>query len=126
MISNVDKELIVYGRIRLMTSKYCLLGHSNLCYPTCNAKCTEKDKKYYLKDRMGFLFRVVPDNVQTVTKIYNSKIQSIDYKDLNIDYARIDILEENIEQINDVIRTVKEGKYFEGSNYTSGHQNRNV
>lgn len=123
--SNIDKELIVYGRLKLMTTKYCLLGSSNLCYPTCDIKCS-KNNKYYLKDRMGFLFRVIPDNLQTISNIYNSKILSIDFNNLNIDYARIDILEENIDEINEVIKTVKSGKRFSGPNYTNGHLNRNV
>ena len=126
MHSNVDKELIVYGRIKLMTSKYCLLGKSNNCYPTCSARCQKDDSKYYLKDRLGFKFRVVPDNMQTITNIYNSKIQSIDFTDLGIDYARINILEESIPEINNVIRTVKAGKRFEGELYTNGHMNRDV
>ena len=123
--SPVDKELTVYGRARLMITKYCLLGSSNMCYPTCDMKC-KSGKKYYLKDRMGFLFRIIPDNLKTITSIYNSKILSIEYSDLNIDYARIDVLEENISEINNIIRTVKAGKRFEGPNYTNGHLNRDV
>ena len=124
--SNIDKELIVYGRARLMITKYCLLGCSNGCYPTCKMSCTNFDNKYYLKDRMGFLFRIIPDHLKTITSIYNSKILSIEYSDLNIDYARIDVLEENIDEINNVIRTVKEGKRFEGPEFTNGHMNRDV
>lgn len=75
---------------------------------------------------MGLLFKVIPNNLQTISNIYNSKILSIEYDDLNIDYARIDILEENIEQINSVIRTVKSGKKFEGNNYTNGNLNKCV
>ncbi len=125
MSSDVDKELIVYGRIKLMTTKYCLLGSSNICYPKCEVKCKE-NHKYYLKDRMGFLFRVIPDSFQTVTNIYNSKILSISPNDLKIDYARIDILDENIDEINKVIKTVREGKRLEGQDYTNGHMNRDV
>ncbi len=125
MNSNIDKELIVYGRLKVMSSRYCLLGHSNICYPTCDSKCRE-NKKYYLKDRLGFLFRVIPDNFQSVTNIYNSKILSINPNDLNIDYARINILEENIDEINNVISIVKSGSRLEGQNYTNGHMNRNV
>ena len=123
--SPIDKELTVYGRARLMITKYCLLGSSNSCYPKCDMKC-KSGNKYYLKDRMGFLFRIIPDNLKTITSIYNSKILSIEYGDLNIDYARIDVLEESIDEINNVIRTVKVGKRFEGSNYTNGHLNRDV
>lgn len=125
LYSNIDKELIVYGRLKLMRTKYCFLGHSNLCYPTCEVKC-KTDNKYYLKDRLGFKFRIIPDNSQTITSIYNSKIHSIDFKDLNIDYARIDILGETVSEINEIIKTVKNKKRFKGQNYTNGHLNRNV
>lgn len=75
---------------------------------------------------MGFLFRVIPNNLQTLSSIYNSKILSIEYDNLGIDVARIDILEETIPEINEIIRTVKAGKRFEGSEYTNGHLNRCV
>ena len=75
---------------------------------------------------MGFLFRVIPNNLQTLSSIYNSKILSIGYDDLGIDVARIDILEETIPEINNIIRTVKAGKRFEGAEYTNGHLNRCV
>lgn len=60
--TNSKTELIVYGRIPLMTSGYCLLGESNKCYPDCKQKC-KTDNKFYLKDRMNFKFRVIPDNI---------------------------------------------------------------
>ncbi len=124
--SNVNKEFIVYGKLKVMTSKYCLLGQSNGCYPKCAAKCRDGENDYYLRDRMGLLFKVIPNSLQTLSNIYNSKILSLQYSDLNIDYARIDILEEDIEEINNVIRTVKSGKRFEGPNYTNGNMNRAV
>ncbi len=123
--SGINKELIVYGKAKVMMTKYCFLGCSNNCYPTCDSKCMD-NKNYYLQDRMGFLFQIVPNNLQTITNIYNSKILSIEYKDLQIDYARIDILDEDIDMINEIIRTVKSGKRFEGSDYTNGNINRNV
>ena len=118
-------ELLVYGRIPLMTSNYCLLGKSNKCYPECSQKCNIQNK-YYLKDRMNFKFRVVPDNIQTITTIYNSKINSIDTHEINIDNLRIDILDENIEEINNIVNTVKEYKRFEGKDFTNGNLNRVV
>ncbi len=121
-----NKELIVYGKLKVMTSKYCLLGHSNGCYPKCDSKCRDNEHHYYLKDRMGLLFKVIPNNIQTLSNIYNSKTLSNEYMDLNLDYVRIDILEENISEINNVIKTVKSGKRFEGPEFTSGNMNRYV
>ncbi len=33
MHSQVDKELIVYGKLKIMTAKYCLIGHANRLLP---------------------------------------------------------------------------------------------
>ena len=120
LISNTDfnSELIVYGKTPLMTNNYCYLGCSNKCYPTCERKCTNGEK-YSLKDRMNFKFRIVPDNTCTLTTIYNSKITSISYDDLNLDFARIDVLDEPISEIQNIINTVKSGYRFEGKEYTN-------
>ena len=69
-------------------------------------------------------FRVLFDNVQTVSTIYNSKTTSISTKDFDIDCARIDILDESIEEINNIVSTVLAGKRFEGKEYTNGNLNR--
>ena len=116
--TNKNVELIVYGKTPLMTSNYCLLGKSNKCYSSCSHKCNSSNK-YYLKDRLGFLFRAIPDNIQTVTTIYNSKITSIEHTNLNIDYARIDVLDEDISEINNIIDIVSSGNKLEGNIYTN-------
>ena len=98
----LDNELIIYGKLPLMNIRYCLLGKSNLCYPECDSKC--RTKNYYeLKDRLQMKFRFLPDNVQTVTTIFNSKTLSIEPKNFNVNCIRIDILDENIKEINKVI-----------------------
>lgn len=123
--TNKNVELIVYGKTPLMTSNYCLLGKSNKCYSSCSHKCNSSNK-YYSKDRLGFLFRAIPDNIQTVTTIYNSKITSIEHKSLNIDYARIDILDEDISEINNIIDIVSSGNKLEGNIYTNGNFNKEI
>jgi len=124
--SNIPIEFIVYGNIPLMTSNYCLLGKTNKCYPECGQKC-KLNNKYYLKDRMNFLFRIIPDNIQTITTIYNSKITSIETSEIsNVTNFRIDILDENIDEINNIINTVNTGNRLEGKDYTNGNLNRYV
>lgn len=124
---NMNSELIVYGNLPLMTSNYCLLGNSNKCHSNCNMKCKDlKNYKYFLKDRMGFLFRIVPDNTQTITTIYNSKITSIAFDDISVNSVRIDILDETIDEINYIIDTINLGKRLEGEQYTNGNISRNV
>lgn len=120
--SSIPLELMVYGRIPFMTMNYCVLGKSNKCYKDCSRLC-KTNKKYYLKDRMGFEFLIVPDNSTTITTIYNSKITSFDYSDFKIDSARISIVDENPNQIQNIIDTVKKSNRLEGKNYC-GHFNK--
>ena len=128
LVNNYNStELIVYGRTPLMNSNYCLLGKTNKCYNTCKHFCTNSiDKKFYLKDRLGFLFRVLPDNIDTVTTIYNSKISSIEHKDILVNSVRIDILDESIPEINYIINTVKTGQKLEGKDFTNGNFNKEI
>ena len=123
--SSLPSELIVYGNIPVMTTNYCLLGKSNKCCTDCKHLCLT-DSKFYLKDRLGMKFRFIPDNNQTITTIYNSKITSIEYKKFKIDFARIDILDENIDEINNIIDNVKNNKRIEGKDFTNGNLKREI
>lgn len=124
--SSVEQELIVYGRTPLMSMNYCLLGKTNKCYPTCGTQC-KSNTKYYLKDRLGFLFPILPDSIQTVSTLYNSKITSICPKDfVNATSYRIDILGETIDDINNIINTILSGSRLEGKDYTNGNLNREI
>lgn len=121
----LDNELIVYGKTPVLNMNYCLLGETDKCYPTCNQKCNGKNS-YLLKDRLNMTFQISPDNIQTVTTIYNSKITSISPSDFNINFARIDILDENIDEINNIVSKVRNGERLEGKNYTNGNLNREI
>lgn len=121
----IEKELLVYGNLPVMTCSYCFLGKSNKCYPECPAYC-QTDQKYYLRDRMGYDFRIIPNHIKNITTIYNSKITSIDFNDFNVGYVRISILDENILEMNNIIDTIKKGKKLSGKNYTNGNLNREV
>lgn len=114
----LSKELIVYGKIPLLNMNYCLLGKTDGCYPECKQLCTNKNI-YYLKDRLNMKFRILPDNIQTVTTVFNCKTTSILPKDFLIDFARIDILDETIAEINNIISIVKSGNRFEGKEFTN-------
>ena len=118
-------ELIVYGHIPIMKMNYCLLGVTNKCYPECKMRCTSSNK-YYFRDRLGFEFRILPDNIQTVTTIFNSKTTSIQHLSTNINSLRIDLLDENINEINSIAKAVFNGDKFEGRQYTYGNLNRDV
>lgn len=66
-------------------------------------------------------FPILPDNIQTVTTLFNSKITSISPQDFSVNFARIDILDESILQINDIVKIVSSGKRLEGKQYTNGN-----
>lgn len=123
--NTLDNELIVYGKTPVLNMNYCLLGKTDKCYPTCKQKCNSKNS-YLLKDRLNMTFQISPDNIQTVTTIYNSKITSISPSDFNINFARVDILEENIDEINNIVSKVRNGERLEGNNYTNGNLNREI
>ncbi len=122
---DLPNELIVYGRTPLLNMNYCLLGETDKCYPTCKQRCITNNI-YELKDRLHMKFRILPDNIQTVTTIFNSKITSIYPKEFNIDYARIDILDETIEEINEIIHRVQNNQRFDGNHYTNGNLNKEI
>lgn len=123
--AGVKKEIMVYGRTPLMYSNYCLLGKTNKCYPKCEQKCKDPHT-YYLKDRLNMLFPIVPDPIQTITTIYNSKITSISPLSLNADSVRIDFLEEDLLQMQEVIDCIRNDKRLEGKDFTNGNLNREI
>lgn len=123
--SNIDTELIVYGNLPIMVSNYCFLGKTNHCYPDCGQNCT-KISNYYLKDRLGFEFRIIPDSFQTVTLICNSKTLSISTKELPIASVRLDMIDETIEQITEAINKAYVREKLEGLQYTNGNLYREV
>lgn len=127
LLSNapIETELIVYGNLPIMAMNYCLLGKTNKCYPNCGINCL-KNNTYYLKDRLGYEFRIIPDEMQTVSLICNSKTLSISSKDLDVNYVRVDILDENIEEINHIVQTAKAREKLEGQQYTNGNFHREV
>lgn len=118
--TNLNKEIIVYGRLPLMTSEYCTIGTFN----NCNGMCMKG--KYILKDRMNFEFPIYTNRINCNTTIYNSKITSIIWKQLNLDSIRIDILDENIEEINKIVEVHKQNKRLEGKNYTNGNLKKEI
>ncbi len=84
------------------------------------------NNKYYLKDRLNMNFRVLFDNIQTVSTIYNSKILSICYNEFNVNNLRIDILDENVDDINYIVSQTLNNKRLEGKIYTNGNLNRQI
>lgn len=123
--THIPLELIVYGNTPVMKMNYCVLGITNKCYPECMMRC-RTNNKYYLIDRLGFKFRILPDNVQTVTTIFNSKATCITHVETGIDFVRIDLLDESIDEINKIAKASVTLEKLEGKQYTYGNLNREV
>ena len=119
--NSTDTEMIVYGKIPVMTSNYCVLGNTNKCNEKCGKLC---NKNNYLEDRLGFRFKVISNN--SICTIYNCKTLSILKNEFNVNIARIDILDETVEEINEIISNVIQCKRIEGKDYTNGNLNREV
>lgn len=117
--SNTQIEQIVYGNLPIMANGYCFLGKSNHCYPECERKCLSQTYDYYLKDRLGYEFRVIPNEMQTVSLIFNSKTLSVSTKDIPVNYVRLDMLDETVDTINEAICKAYDRERFEDMQYTS-------
>ena len=74
----------------------------------------------------GFEFRILPDNIQTVTIIFNSKTTCTTHMDTGISCLRIDLLDETIDEINAIAKAAIHGTKLEGKQYTYGNLNRDV
>ncbi|MBQ3408803.1 MAG: U32 family peptidase [Clostridia bacterium] len=118
-----NTEILTYGNLPLMNLNYCLLGKSNKCYLKCKKHCNDY-ANYYLKDRLGFNFKLQTEN--GITTMFNSKITSIETNDINVSSIRLDFLDESLSDINNIIRTNKNGNKLEGENYTNGNINKEV
>ena len=111
-----------------MTSEYCPIGSidGGFCKSKACSKPCLNNFKYYLKDRMNMEFRVISDNIDCQSRIFNSKINSIETRELNIDSIRLDFIDESFDEIQKAIDTHKNGNRLSGEAYTNGHFNRPV
>ena len=131
-IANIDtdleKEILCYGNTCVMTSEHCPIGAciGGFTKDTkCSMPCLKNDK-FYLRDRLNLEFRVIPDNIECQSTIYNCKITSIETKNLNVDSIRIDVIDESIKEISKIIDVHKKGDKLKGDIYTNAHASRHV
>ncbi len=105
-----EKEIVVYGRIPLMTSEYCPVGSVTGGFTSetkCNIPC--KSGNYRLKDRKGIEFPVLCDNIDCRSTILNStslfladNIKKSDFS--GIDYIRLNIFDETPERVQKLLK----------------------
>ncbi len=126
--ADIPLEVMVYGKQVVMTSEHCPVGSIVGGFSSekaCSKPCMKGDS-FYLKDRLGMKFRVLPDNIDCQSQIFNSKITSIESKELNVDSILISILEEDPSEIANIIKVHLGGNKLSGEDYTNGHMNRPV
>lgn len=130
----LKREIIAYGKTCVMTSEYCPIGaiagkftSNNKCTMPCKTcYCAKLPDKYYLRDRLGLDFRVLPDSIDCQSRIFNAKTTSIETTDISVDSIRLDIIDESASEVQKIIDTHRAGKKLSGENYTNGHLNRPV
>lgn len=107
--SNVDIEMIVYGRLELMITKYCPLNMLlNKDDKKCNL-CLSKDK-YYLKDEQNKEYPLI--HSKHITHIMHYKNIDLfnnvyEYKNKGINCFRLELFDEDKETIIKLINKLK-------------------
>ena len=71
-------------------------------------------------------FRIIPDSFFKVTTIFNSKTTSVSANDINVNFARLDFIDESIEEICEIVENYRNGRILEGKDFTNGNFNRIV
>ena len=125
------KEMVVYGRLPVMTLKHCLLNKS---FGTCLENGCD-GRKLILRDSKGYEFPLRLINCRSV--IYNSvgiltAVRLLENPPENIGYWRMELLDEDFDAASRIIRfhkrAIKDGdvdwQYLDRlkqSEYTRGH-----
>ena len=104
--NNHNIEIIIYGRIELMITKYCPL---KLNLNHCN-KCINDNDNYFLEDKYKNNYPIIKDkclNHIIDCKIINYVNNINDYINLGINNYRIELFNENKEETIEIIDNIK-------------------
>ncbi|MCX7708888.1 MAG: DUF3656 domain-containing protein [Clostridia bacterium] len=110
----IEKEVVIYGRLPVMTSEYCPVGSiagGMEKGKTCNAVC--KKGVYKLKDRMGMEFPVLCDPIDCRSVVFNSNVLLVpEYlnkiRSAGVNTFRMNITDEKNDEIRDIIALHKD------------------
>lgn len=110
-------DLLVYGRIELMITKYCPM---NMIINKDNKKCNLcKINKYSLKDIDNNIYPLEPDNTHIVHILDNKNYNLLDNLESLIDYGissfRVELYDESKEEIEKIIKKIR-NSYELGNN----------
>lgn len=143
--TKAETALTVYGKIKVMTSRQCIVGSAKGGGgENCKNLC--ENKIHYIKDKMGEVFPLITD-MNCKTHIYNSKTFCVIEEmpkilKLNCDYLLLDFVDETADDVKltaeayiDAVHSAENGKtsrmalklmeYLKGKT-TKGHFNRGV
>lgn len=143
--TKAETALTVYGKIKVMTSRQCIVGSAKGGGgENCKNLC--ENKIHYIKDKMGEVFPLITDT-NCKTHIYNSKTTCVIEEmpkilKLNCDYLLLDFVDETADDVKlvadayiDAVHSAENGKtsrmalklmeYLKGKT-TKGHFNRGV
>lgn len=112
--TDLPLEQIVYGHPALMHMKYCVLEGKNECGNCVKEQCRESSMYSLIGDNC---FDLQIEKWQTTTVLYSKKILSIAQHNWIGNTVRIDFLSENVEEMNRIIKDLKEGHYYIGDLY---------
>ncbi|HBC96053.1 MAG TPA: peptidase [Clostridium sp.] len=130
--SNTETQLLIYGKIELMVSEYCVIGSTvgdKCSFRNCSGVCREetfslldrKKKSFALRtDRFcrSYIYNTVPVNL-----ISNVK----ELRDMGIDSFRADFIDEDYDETKKILSYFQK-EVFEGdfSRFTRGHYKNGV
>jgi U32 family peptidase len=115
-------ELVVYGRVDLMISKYCPIAKTFKTKQNCHL-C--ELNQYYLEDRMKFKFPLINDGNCNIRILNHKPLNLIEYlneiKLSGIEKIRLDFTTERVEEVREVIHN-----YLKAMKGDSIHPNSKV
>jgi len=117
--SSFPTEIVVYGRIALMTVKNCVIK-------SAMGKCgCVPGEIYYIRDRKNISFPVFPDKSTCTNVIYNSapvymadRMNELD--SCNIGSYRFDFTDESVTEMAEIMKKYEKGLKSDGF-FTRGH-----
>ena len=136
--SPVDLGLTVIGRQELMTTEHCMLMSQGPCAQNC-ASCARRKSPHFLKDRKGYDFPVVTDQLGR-SHLYNSVQLDVvhalpDIIQAGVSWLMVDATMLNVEETTQAVQRVVRGRniaHAQGAalpkepGCTSGHLFRGV
>lgn len=107
-----NMEVLIYGKLELMLMKYCPVKY----LINKNEKCSScLNNKYYLDNRKGKSFRLLKDDIHNMRVLDFDNVDLIsdmDYlKSIGVTNFRIDLLDENENEINEILRKIKQNVF---------------